>query len=182
MEFMKASSPGSVISRFIEVARQYPEHTAVRYRDQLGWHAQSCDQLLAAARNTARTLAAKGLARGQSVLVPSLRHERLCADLLGILWAGGNFVFIDPNYPAERQRFLCEQAQAKFGIGPAHWRAEVELAVDWIAVKDEPDESGVPVPPDDPELPCYIIFTSGSTGTPYWRTSALLTRQLLIPG
>ena len=166
MEFMKASSSGSVITRFIEVARQYPEHIAVRYRDQSGWHAQSYDQLLAAARSTARVLAAKGLARGQSVLVPSLRHERLLADLLGILWAGGNFVFLDPNYPAERQRFLCEQAKPKFGIGPVHWRAAVELAVDWIAVTDDSDESAVPAPPDDPELTCYIIFTSGSTGTP----------------
>lgn len=163
---MKALSPGSVIARFIEVARQYPEHIAVRYRDQSGWQAQSYAQLLAAARSTARTLAARGLVRGQSVVVPSIRHELLCADLLGILWAGGNFVFLDPNYPPERQRFLCEQSNAKFGIGPAQWRDAAELAVDWIAVTAEPGESEAPAPPNDPELPCYIVFTSGSTGTP----------------
>jgi amino acid adenylation domain-containing protein len=117
----------------------------------------------------------RGLGVGPDVPV-AIRIERsfeLVVALLGVLKAGGAYVPIDPAYPAERQRFMLEDArpavlltagQPAGGSGPAPRTALVDLVADWPAVAARPDTA--PALNVGPDNLAYIIYTSGSTGRP----------------
>ena len=93
--------------------------------------------------------------------------------VLGIHLAGAAYLPIDPELPAERQRYLLEHAKAKVALTQAAVRnrlsvpANVEVfEVDQLKPADT-DAS----PPADrrrqkPEDLAYVIYTSGSTGVP----------------
>ncbi|OLR93056.1 non-ribosomal peptide synthetase [Actinokineospora bangkokensis] len=89
--------------------------------------------------------------------VVGVRRDRghgLVVALLAIQKAGGAYLPLDPDYPAERLAYMCEDAGAEVvlsdpALDPAdHWPAH---------------NPGVAVHPDHP---AYVIYTSGSTGRP----------------
>jgi len=93
--------------------------------------------------------------------------------VLGIHLAGAAYLPIDPELPAERQRYLLEHAKAKVALTQSAVRnrlsvpANVEVfEVDQLKPADT--DAG---PPADrrrqkPEDLAYVIYTSGSTGVP----------------
>lgn len=100
------------------------------------------------------------------------RSVEMVVGLLGVLKAGGAYVPIDPNYPAERQAFILEDAQAKVLLTqerllerlPPHNSEVICLDAHWrmIGEKGEDYKSDT-VSADNLS---YIIYTSGSTGRP----------------
>lgn len=62
----------------------------------------------------ARRLIHKGISRGDFVAVSMKHSPELIAVLLGILKAGGAYVPIDPEYPAERIKYILENSEAAF--------------------------------------------------------------------
>ncbi len=115
-------------------------------------------------RGMARTdwLVALGMARSRYVLV----------GLLGILKAGAAYVPLDPSYPAERLRFMLEDANASILVTdqqtlpnlPAHCADVVRLGPLSPLFKQMPA-----TPPASSATPvhlAYVIYTSGSTGQP----------------
>jgi pyochelin synthetase len=91
--------------------------------------------------------------------------------VLGIHFAGGAYLPIDSELPAERQRYLIADAKVKVVLiqSAVQDHASVPEGVDVLAVDQlEPGEAGAPVPRrrQKPEDLAYIIYTSGSTGNP----------------
>ena len=83
--------------------------------------------------------------------------------------AGGAFLPLDPRAPAERLRFMVEDASAKLVLTHSALPVEIEgatmLPVDRLLA--EPDVAPVLAPPArSSEHLAYVIYTSGSTGTP----------------
>ncbi|PYL70307.1 MAG: non-ribosomal peptide synthetase, partial [Verrucomicrobia bacterium] len=102
------------------------------------------------------------------------RSLELLVGILGILKAGGAYVPLDPAYPAERTRFVLEDARAPVLLTLQQLRADlgaeipnctiVCLDADWETIAKAPTEtphSGV-----RPQNLAYVIYTSGSTGRP----------------
>jgi pyochelin synthetase len=91
--------------------------------------------------------------------------------VLGIHFAGGAYLPIDSELPAERQRYLIADAGVKVVLvqSAVQGHASVPEGVDVLVVDQlEPREAGAPVPRrrQKPEDLAYIIYTSGSTGNP----------------
>ncbi|WP_344977587.1 non-ribosomal peptide synthetase, partial [Salinactinospora qingdaonensis] len=118
----------------------------------------------------AQRLRALGCARGSVVGVSLGRGPELIAAMLGVVKAGAAYLPIDPDYPAERQRFIVEDSGVALAItADGHGdrlpeslhRIAVKGFDEWPTVADAPSWSG-------PELDdlAYVIYTSGSTGAP----------------
>src|ERR1700730_2157465 len=91
--------------------------------------------------------------------------------VLGILFAGGAYLPIDPELPAERQRYLVERGEVKVVLtqSAVQPRLSVPTGVEVLAVdRLKSGDPGVLVPRrrQRPEDLAYVIFTSGSTGPP----------------
>ena len=100
------------------------------------------------------------------------RSPELIVSILGVLKAGAAFVPIDPDYPAERVRFMIEDARLAVLLTqerllerlPPFCGPTLCLDRDWPAIAARPD-----TPPAVALLPAnlaYVIYTSGSTGQP----------------
>ncbi|HVQ37464.1 MAG TPA: amino acid adenylation domain-containing protein, partial [Pyrinomonadaceae bacterium] len=99
------------------------------------------------------------------------RSPLLLVGLLGILKAGGTYVPLDPEYPAERLRYML--ADAGIDILLTQWRLQTHLSVTVKqVVLDETLDSEADLPKSNPEPwattenAAYVIYTSGSTGAP----------------
>ncbi|MGV2921591.1 amino acid adenylation domain-containing protein, partial [Streptomyces alfalfae] len=116
----------------------------------------------------AARLRGRGVARGRNVGVLVDRSADMLVALLGVLAAGGAYVPLDPDYPAERLRYMAEDAGLHLVIAASDARADLGAPVLAIDADDEPaggpEAGGLAVPgPDDT---AYVIYTSGSTGRP----------------
>ena len=156
----------TIVQRFNVIANRYPERIAVRYRAGDVWKHRTYAQLSKEAEIIAAYLARAGVKEGDPVVLPSLRSPFLCSALLGTLWAGGHYVFIDPSYPAERQKLISDEVGAKIGLFENEATALRHLGISWHRVPIADGEKGAPVVPIDPEASACIFFTSGSTGVP----------------
>ncbi len=91
--------------------------------------------------------------------------------VLGIHFAGGAYLPIDPELPAERQRFLLEHANVKVALTQSgvRTRLSVPASVEVFEV-DQLKPADESAPSDrrrqKPEDLAYVIYTSGSTGVP----------------
>ena len=91
--------------------------------------------------------------------------------VLGIHLAGGAYLPIDPELPAERQRFLLEHAKVKVALTQSAVRSRLSVPasvevfeVDQLKPADE--SAHVDRRRQKPEDLAYVIYTSGSTGVP----------------
>lgn len=96
--------------------------------------------------------------------------DALCA-LLGVWKAGAAYLALDPELPAERLRFMIEDAGPSALITRDGLRDRLPCAVDALIVMEQ--VAAVDAPADaltasviEPGQLAYIIYTSGSTGTP----------------
>ncbi|WP_033018360.1 AMP-binding protein, partial [Streptomyces rimosus] len=112
-------------------------------------------ELDARANRFAHHLHAQGVGAGDRVAVLLPRTAELVTVLLGIAKAGAVFVPVDTAYPAERVRYLLEDA------APA-------LVVTEVPTADVLDGFPASPPPVrvSPDSGLYVMYTSGSTGTP----------------
>ena len=91
--------------------------------------------------------------------------------VLGIHFAGAAYLPIDPELPAERQRFLLEHAHVKVALTQSGVRTHLSVpaSVEVFEV-DQLKPAGEVAPADrrrqKPEDLAYVIYTSGSTGVP----------------
>src|SRR6185503_4575493 len=129
--------------------------------------------LEARANRLAHALRARDVGRGQRVGLCVERGTDMLAAMLGILKAGAAYVPLDPAFPQERLRFMCEDAELSLLVsttalaGVLGLPRERQLLLDADAVEAGPDTR---LPADAagarPEDPAYVIYTSGSTGKP----------------
>ncbi|MGA9377368.1 MAG: amino acid adenylation domain-containing protein, partial [Phormidium sp.] len=116
----------------------------------------------------------RSLGVGANVLVGICieRSMEMVVGLLGILKAGGAYLPFDPEYPAQRLRFMLEDSQVPFLLTlkhlvesiPEHQAQVICLDTDWQIISQlSQDNLFCDVAPENL---AYVIYTSGSTGKP----------------
>jgi len=161
----RLASPLRIDARIAELAASQPGAAAVSDADG----ALSYAELEREAAHLAAALAARGVGRGDHVGLCLPRSRHLVTAALAVLKAGAVYVPIDPDYPAERIAYLCEDAALKLAIcddgrefdAPG---ATVLALSQWRATPAAPQWR--PDPDCALDDPAYMIYTSGSTGRP----------------
>ncbi|MFJ3660013.1 amino acid adenylation domain-containing protein [Streptomyces sp. NPDC090119] len=125
-------------------------------------------ELDAASDRLAARLAAAGVGRGDLVGLLLERSADIPVGILGVMKAGGAYVPLDPTYPAERLRYMVQDAGVRIVVGAVEEAADHGL--DEVAVLAPHDatsaELTVPIVELAGDESAYVIYTSGSTGNP----------------
>ncbi|MFV2098685.1 amino acid adenylation domain-containing protein [Micromonospora sp. LOL_014] len=143
-------------------ARQQPDAPAVRHRDVELTYRELDERAVAIASG----LRAAGLRRGSVVAVPMPRGVDAICAYLGISYAGGAYLPLDPGQPVERVRSAVRGVADAALVAGTPPPLPAELPV--LRVEDLP---GVPADAAVPvrlvgEDAAYLMSTSGSTGRP----------------
>ncbi len=159
----------TLAERFARQAAATPANTAVRYGDvQLSYA-----ELDARANQLARVLTEEGVGPERLVAVALPRGIQYVVAVLAVAKAGGAFLPVDVDYPADRINYMLADAQPVVVLAatpttvPATVPATV-LRLDQPAVQARVAAAGS-TPPACPAVPAnaaYVIYTSGSTGAP----------------
>ncbi|MDO3704414.1 amino acid adenylation domain-containing protein [Micromonospora sp. C28SCA-DRY-2] len=144
-----------------------PDAVAVTFEGRSVTYAE----LNAAANRIAHRLRAAGVGPETLVGVCAERSVELVAGLLGVLKAGGAYLPLDPEYPADRLAFMVTDAAAPVVLVQRHLRDVLpDTGATVLALDDEGVWAGQPTvdpaPTAGPEHLAYVIYTSGSTGRP----------------
>jgi amino acid adenylation domain-containing protein len=92
--------------------------------------------------------------------------------LLGVLKAGGTYLPLDPDHPAERVAGMLEDSRASVIVTEDHLRGRLPAYPTTILTLDSLKESRAGVDLGNPgvcincDSLAYVVFTSGSTGRP----------------
>jgi amino acid adenylation domain-containing protein len=132
----------------------------------------SYSELNGRANRLARYLRSHGVGPGVMVAVCLERTWEMTVALLAVLKAGGAYMPLDPDYPAERLAFMVGDAQAQLLLTqetlltriPSQAVATFCLDRDWEETGGE-SEADLPDGAEPDDL-AYVIYTSGSTGVP----------------
>ncbi|HEX5223217.1 MAG TPA: amino acid adenylation domain-containing protein [Verrucomicrobiae bacterium] len=157
---------------FLEQVARTPDAVAVCCGDaELSYQA-----LNERADGLAERLRLLGVKPESRVAICIERSLEMMIGLLGILKAGGCYVPLDPNYPAERLAFLLQDSKAAVLLTREWLQERFQFSVPGCEVigiesllDDRPANVSAAKPPartpraDDL---AYVIYTSGSTGKP----------------
>ena len=158
-------------AEFSRQAQATPEKVAVRQ----GIEQLTYQQLEEQSNRFARFLIQQGVKHGDLVGICTTRRPRLLIQLLGILKAGAGYVPLDPQYPIERLRHMCEDSQLNIIVSEsalvetvAAFGKTIVAFEDFERTEAASSESAVNQPQAciAPADVCYVIYTSGSTGKP----------------
>ena len=112
-------------------------------------------------------LLAKGVKRGDSVVLLLPRRSFYFAAAFGVLKTGAAFIPCDPEYPVDRINHIIEDGDARYLITTdghmADYPADTALDITGLLAGEKKENPDVEVAPDDL---AYMIYTSGSTGKP----------------
>ncbi len=157
------------VHRWIEMqAARVPEAIAV----VSGAESLTYAQLNARANRLARRL--RNLGVGPEVLVGLCtgRTAAMVVGLLAILKAGGTYVPLDPTYPAQRLRFMLDDAHLSVLLTEEWLRDQLPSGAARVLCLDSESEAGAAASAANLEGGAaaanlaYVIYTSGSTGRP----------------
>ena len=121
-----------------------------------------------------RRLRIQGVRANSLVAIYLERSLEMLVALLAVWKAGGAYVPIDPEYPAERVRFMLEDTKRGRGADPevSFWglaRLGCGDSAVWMRRRTALRKAlaaAPSAPPMSPEQLAYVIYTSGSTGRP----------------
>jgi amino acid adenylation domain-containing protein len=165
---------GGLIHAWIgETAAREADRPAILWEDE----SLSFAELERRAHQLANHLRSLGVGPEVRVGLCLERSPRMFIGILGILEAGGGYVPLDPNYPADRLAFMLEDSQAavlvteshlldRLGDSPAAQAGPRILCLDRDAAEIERAGATAPSEQATPDNLAYVIYTSGSTGRP----------------
>ncbi|MGY5311787.1 amino acid adenylation domain-containing protein, partial [Nocardia gipuzkoensis] len=155
---------------FSDQVTRSPAATAVRFED----HAMTYAELDDRSNRLARALIEQGVGPESVVGLMIERSLDLVVAMYAIVKAGGAYLPIDPDYPADRIRAVLSAAGAVWVLtmsasAVALPAETVRIDVDTLDLADR-DPSTITdtdrITPLRHDHPAYVIFTSGSTGEP----------------
>jgi amino acid adenylation domain-containing protein/non-ribosomal peptide synthase protein (TIGR01720 family) len=141
----------------------------------------SYGELEARALRLAAALRRQGVGPEEVVALCAERSLDLMVGLLGILFAGGAYLPLDPDYPGERLAWMLNDSGARVLLVQPHLAAALPrfdgtvVPLGGAGGGGEAGEAGdaytmaSPAPPPAPPLPeqlAYVIYTSGTMGRP----------------
>ncbi|MCW2915045.1 MAG: amino acid adenylation enzyme/thioester reductase family protein [Actinomycetia bacterium] len=167
----------TLISR---VAAERPEAIAVSAPSESGGTQRlTYAEVERRSRRLAHRLRGLGVRDGAVVALCLDKSPELIVTLLAVLKAGGGYLPLDPDYPADRLAYMVRNAGAALVIVDGSSREHLAGLLDEALTLDDlhrtADPARYPDPEmaaDDPEVtvdmdaPAYVIYTSGSTGRP----------------
>lgn len=128
-----------------------------------------------AANKLAHFLKTKGIGPEDTIIILLPRSAQVPVVMLGVLKAGAAYIPLDPEIPADRLKFIMEDADAKLLITSGEILESIGLQLNQRLIfnidqqfKDldnYPDIKPVSIIRSPNDL-CYIIYTSGTTGNP----------------
>jgi len=166
--FPDAAIERSIPERFAEQVRAHGRRTALRWPD--GHHTYS--SLDAAANRLARALLARHTGSALPVALLFAHGGEALVAILAVLKAGMFYVVLDPDYPADRLRYMLADSGATTMVcDAAHHAQACELCGGSITLLpfDEAHEAPpacAPLAAPGPDSLAVILYTSGSTGRP----------------
>ncbi|MFD4764699.1 AMP-binding protein, partial [Streptomyces sp. NPDC058439] len=136
-------------------------------------------ELNARANRLARHLVGLGVGPERLVAVALPRSADTVVGLLAVIKAGGAYLPLDPDDPAERLRYTLSDARPVLALvsGGTDLSA-LDVGVPFVVLDDEATRAAVAQQPASdltdgdrsapltPANPLYVIYTSGSTGRP----------------
>ena len=127
--------------------------------------------LEARANQLAHWLTAAGVGPDRPVGLYMERSAALVIAILGVMKAGGAWVPLDPDLPADRIAQLIQQLAPQAVVTSAHWRSHLPDIVAPVCAIDaaqalEACPRTAPARTITDDQLAYVIFTSGSTGQP----------------
>ncbi len=116
----------------------------------------------------ARLLHDRGVGTETVVGLCLTRGVDMVVAALAVWKAGGAYLPLDPDYPAERLRFMLADSGASVLLGHRAVAEDLAETVGETIWLDAPDPAGgEPLSrPAEPGQAAYLIYTSGSTGRP----------------
>ncbi|WP_410641042.1 amino acid adenylation domain-containing protein [Amycolatopsis sp. lyj-346] len=162
----EVTGAGELLGRIDDVAAVAPETVAVTDDDGTWSYGELRD--FAAAVGTG--LAGAGLRRGGVAGVFAGPGCEFTGAVLGVWSAGGAYVPVDPDGPAERAAGMLADCGARWLVTTERLRARAEAlaaAVPGLRVVTGRGPAGAfPLVPRTADDAAYVLFTSGSTGRP----------------
>ncbi len=171
-----------LLEKFNETETDYPDNRCFHelFQDQAqrtpGATAVICEneelsynRLNLETNRLARALVNRGIKREEVTAVIMERSIELLFAILAIFKAGGTYLPMDPNHPAERTETILSQSNCRLLLTdrliglPAENHRDV-FVIDSL-IQSESDSSNLPSRAAPQDL-AYVIYTSGSTGMP----------------
>ena len=155
------------------------EKSAVRYPDAIAIEQGSIHYTYSDVEHTANRLAnflrEKDIAPEEKVVILLPRCAEVPITMLGVLKAGGAYIPLDPEIPADRVNFIMKDSGAKLLITSDTILEYISSQLDQHPIfnidHQLPELANYPdTKPDDFKRSvndlCYVIYTSGTTGKP----------------
>ncbi|MCG7634861.1 amino acid adenylation domain-containing protein [Gordonia McavH-238-E] len=148
-------SAENLASMFAAAAAAHAEETAVIS----GAVTQSYAEFAGRVNRLARWMIAQGVGPDSLVALRMRRSLDQVTAMYAVHAAGGGYVPIDPDHPAERIDYMIECAQPVLVLSSLD-------SVDLTGFDDSPLTDDMRTGPLNPDALAYVLFTSGSTGRP----------------
>ncbi|MFG3021548.1 amino acid adenylation domain-containing protein [Streptomyces sp. NPDC048254] len=174
-----SGAPRRTLTDLLEsAARSHPDAVAVTGADDQLTYAELHER----ANRLARLLLDRGAGPESVVGLLLPRCAGTLVAMLAVLKTGAAYLPLDPAYPAERLRFMVEDAEpvcvltdtaTDSYVADVVSRSTTIIRLDDPAIARELEHCSPTAPADAdrpeplrPSHPAYVIYTSGSTGTP----------------
>jgi amino acid adenylation domain-containing protein len=151
--------------------RRSPHTTALIHEDK----SLTYSELSQSANQLARSLFNQGVGPGQLVGICVERSIEMVIAVLAVLKAGGAYLPLDPNYPAERLHQMLKDAAPRLILTHSELVYLLPDTTGEVLAVDErlgamADHIADPIPAAELNMTAsdlvYVIYTSGSTGRP----------------
>jgi len=153
---------------FEEVVAKFPHSVALTFENQTVTY----QELNQRANQLAHFLQKEGIQAEDLVGICMERSPEMIVAMLGVLKAGGAYLPLDPNYPADRLAFIYQDANVAFLLTQnslvnllPQTTAKV-IALDAEGERLANEKASNPESNVTPDNLAYVIYTSGSTGHP----------------
>ncbi len=141
---------GLLHEKIYQQAEEAGDNTAIKFKN----HVMTYNELNYKSNQVARMLIKKGVKKNDFVALYGKRCPNTIVNILGILKAGAAYVPIDPAYPENRVKFICDTCNAKYYLKDEYEEDIEKYSKDNLEIINDPEDLA------------YVIFTSGSTGRP----------------
>ena len=168
----------NITELFLSASARYPDKVAIASKRSQISFAQLCDDM----KRTACYFAAKGIKKGDRVLVFVPMGIDLYRIVLALFYMGATVVFLDEWTNRRRLDLCCQIADCNAFVGT--WKAhllrlfspEIRKIPIKLTMRFQAD-NGFFLSDTEPQDPALITFTTGSTGIP---KAALRTHGFLL--
>ncbi|MFR9752328.1 amino acid adenylation domain-containing protein, partial [Nocardia sp. 004] len=155
----------TLLSLFDAQVARTPEAQAVRFGDTVLSYAEFDSRV----RSLAVELIRRGVGPETLVAVAMRRGVELVVAIYAVLRAGGGYVPIDPDHPAERSEYVLDSAAPSCVLTTTADAFDTATGVPVVTVDTlhlPSDQESLPRDYVHPDAVAYVIYTSGSTGRP----------------